>query len=389
MILKEINPEFIPGARIKVIGTGGAGCNAINRMIQEWLEGVEFITVNTDAQALGHSLVPENKRINIWLTLTKGLGAGGSPDIGRKAAEEDEDKIRLLLQDTDMIFITTGMGWGTWTGATPVIAQIAKEMGILTIWVVTRPFSFEGKKRAEYAADGLAKLRQSVDSLIVIPNDKVLNVSDKKTTVKQAFAMIDRILTQGVRGITDLIIKAGQLNVDFNDIKSVMSNSGNALLGIGYGEGENRAVDATRRAIENPLLETNLDGAKGVIFNITGGDDLTVFEVQEAAKIVEDIIDPDCNFKWGMSIDENFNNDEVKVTIVATGFQEQAKEKARKAPSDVFRSNITKSEGKMGFDTTPRGRTTRNEEVEQTNSQDIDWELPPTTKSFNTKRLVS
>lgn len=389
MILKEINPEFIPGARIKVIGTGGAGCNAINRMIQEWLEGVEFITVNTDAQALGHSLVPENKRINIWLTLTKGLGAGGSPDIGRKAAEEDEDKIRLLLQDTDMIFITTGMGWGTWTGATPVIAQIAKEMGILTIWVVTRPFSFEGKKRAEYAADGLAKLRQSVDSLIVIPNDKVLNVSDKKTTVKQAFAMIDRILTQGVRGITDLIIKAGQLNVDFNDIKSVMSNSGNALLGIGYGEGENRAVDATRRAIENPLLETNLDGAKGVIFNITGGDDLTVFEVQEAAKIVEDIIDPDCNFKWGMSIDENFNNDEVKVTIVATGFQEQAKEKARKAPSDVFRSNITKSEGKMGFDTTSRGRTTRNEEVEQTNSQDIDWELPPTTKSFNTKRLVS
>lgn len=324
MVINEVMPEFVPGAKIKVIWVWGCGNKALNRMIQEWLDGVEFVAVNTDAQDLASNLAQQ--KVNIWLNITKGLWAGANPDIGRKSAEEDEMNIKSVLADTDMVFITAGMwGWtGTW--AAPVVANIAKEMGILTVGIVTKPFSFEGKKRAENAEEGLRRMKEVVDTLIVIPNDKIYNLVDKKTTFKQAFTMIDKVLFLGVQGISDLIIKPGDINIDFADIKNVMIGSGNALLGIGYGAGEKRAVDAAREAIENPLLETNLDGAKKVIFAVSGGNDLTPIEVQEAASIVEEILDPEAEMIWGMSFDESFE-DEVKVTIIATGFEEQAKER--------------------------------------------------------------
>ena len=323
MVINEIMPEFIPGAKIKVFGVGGCGNKALNRMIQEGLTGVEFVAVNTDAQDLATNLAQQ--KVNIGLNITKGLGAGANPEIGRKSAEEDEMNLKSVMQDTDMVFITAGMGWGTGTGAAPVVASIAKSMGILTVGIVTKPFSFEGKKRSINAEEGLKKMKEVVDTLIVIPNDKIYTLVDKKTTFKQAFTMIDKVLYLGVQGISDLITKPGDINIDFADIREVMLNSGNALLGIGYGAGEKRAVDAARKAIENPLLETNLDGAKKVIFAVSGGMDLTPIEVQEAAAIVEEILDDDVNMIWGMSFDESFE-DEVKVTIIATGFEEQSKE---------------------------------------------------------------
>ncbi|MEI7563582.1 MAG: cell division protein FtsZ [bacterium] len=329
MVIQEINPEFIPGAKIKVLGVGGCGNKALNRMISEGMEGVGFVAINTDAQDLATNLA--SKKVNIGLNITKGLGAGANPDIGRKAAEESEPEIKAMLQDTDMVFITCGMGGGTGTGAAPVIAEIAKSMGILTVGIVTKPFSFEGNRRGFNAEEGLKKLKDAVDTLIVIPNDKIFNVIDKKTTFKQAFTMIDKILFLGVQGISDLIIKPGDINIDFADVKAVMTNSGNALLGIGYGAGEKRSVEAARKAIENPLLEENLDGAKSIIFAVSGGHDLTPAEVREAAAIVEEIIDPDVNFFWGMTLDDTME-DEVKVTIIATGFQEQSKEEILKQP---------------------------------------------------------
>lgn len=329
MVIHEINPEFIPGAKIKVLGIGGCGNKAINRMITEGLEGVGFVAINTDAQDLATNLA--EKKVNIGLNLTKGLGAGANPEIGRKAAEESEPEIKAMLQDTDMVFITCGFGGGTGTGAAPVIANIAKGMGILTVAIITKPFSFEGNKRGMNAEEWLKKIKEAVDTLIVIPNDKIYNVADKKTTFKQAFMLIDKILFLWVQGISELIIKPGDINIDFADVKAVMTDSGNALLGIGYGAGEKRAVEATRKAIENPLLEENLDGAKSIIFAVSGGHDLTPAEVREAAAIVEEIIDPDVNFFWGMTLDESME-DEVKVTIIATGFEEQSKEDILKQP---------------------------------------------------------
>jgi cell division protein ftsZ len=324
MITTEMIPEFIPGAKIKVFGVGGCGNKAINRMIDEGMsKEVEFVAVNTDTQDLGQSKA--QKTINIGLNVSKGLGAGANPEIGRKAAEEDEMNIKSVLQDANMVFVTAGMGGGTGTGAAPVVANLAKSMGILTIGIVTKPFSFEGKKRADNAEEGLKKMKEVVDTLIVIPNDKIYLTIDKKTTFKQAFLMIDKILYLGVQGITDLITKPGDINIDFADIQTVMKDSGNALLGIGYGVGEKRAVDAARQAISNPLLETNLDGAKNVIFAISGGEDLTPMEVSDAAEVVREILDDDVNMIWGMSLDNSFE-DEVKVTIIATGFEEQSKE---------------------------------------------------------------
>ena len=324
MVVNEVIPEFVPGAKIKVIWVWGCGNKELNRMIQEGLEGVEFVAVNTDAQDLATNLA--HQKVNIGLNITKWLWAGANPDIGRKSAEEDEMNIKSVLADTDMVFITAGMWGGTGTWAAPVVANLAKELGILTVGIVTKPFSFEGKKRAENAEEGLRRMKEVVDTLIVIPNDKIYNLVDKKTTFKQAFTMIDKVLFLGVQGISDLIIKPGDINIDFADIKNVMVGSGNALLGIGYGAGEKRAVDAAREAIENPLLETNLDGAKKVIFAVSGGNDLTPIEVQEAASIVEEILDPEAEMIWWMSFDESFD-DEVKVTIIATGFEEQAKER--------------------------------------------------------------
>lgn len=317
MIVQEFNPEFTPGARVKVIGVGGAGGNSVDRMVKEGLDWVEFVVVNTDAQVLANSLA--TKKVNIGLNLTKWLWAGANPETGRKAAEENIEDLKRLMEDTDMVFLTGGMGWGTGTGAAPVIAQLAKEMGILTVAVVTKPFSFEGKRRFQYALEGLEKMKKAVDTLIVIPNDKIFNIIDKKTTFKQAFSMIDKILYLGVQGISDLITKPGDINIDFADIKMIMQGTGTALLGIGYAEGENRAVDAARRAIDNPLLEANLEWAKNIIFAVTGGDDTTPLEVQEAARVVEEIADPDAMIVWGMTFDESYDG-EVKVTIIATGF---------------------------------------------------------------------
>lgn len=364
MVIQEVNPEFIPGAKIKILGVGGCGNKAIDRMITEGLEGVGFVAVNTDAQDLARSLA--DTKVNIGLNLTKGLWAGANPEIGRKSAEESEMEIKSVLQDTDMIFITSGMGGGTGTGAAPVIANIAKNMGILTVGIVTKPFSFEGRKREANAEEGLKKMKEAVDTLIVIPNDKIFTVIDKKTTFKQAFTMIDKILFLGVQGISDLIVKPGDINIDFADIKAVMTDSGNALLGIGYGVGEKRAVDAARTAISNPLLETNLDGAKKIIFAVSGGHDLTPAEVREAAAVVEEIIDPEANFFWGMTFDESME-DEVKVTIIATGFEEQSKDQILKTPKRDMLGRSIKRESE-NFIT----RLTKQETNPETNESEID-----------------
>ncbi len=323
MAFQEILPEILPGAKIKVFGVGGAWCNTVNRMIKEWIDGVEFVAVNTDAQVLATSLA--HKTINIWLNITKGLGAWANPEIWRKAAEESLESIKAELVDTDMVFITAGMWWWTGTGAAPVIGQLAKSMGILAVGVVTKPFSFEWKRRFEHALEWLTKMRESVDTLIVIPNDKIFNIIDKKTTFKQAFSMIDKILYLGVQGISDLIIRPGDINIDFADIRMIMQGSGTALLGIGYGQGEDRAIDAARRAIDNPLLEASLEGAKNIIFAVTGWEDLTPIEVQEAARVVEEIADPDAMIVWWMTFDESYEG-EVKVSIIATWFPEQVQE---------------------------------------------------------------
>lgn len=323
MVLQEITPEFIPWARIKVIWIWGSWGNTINRMIREWLDWVDFVAVNTDAQALSSNLAPI--KINIGLNITKWLWAWANPDIGRKSAEEDMEDLKRLLQDTDMIFITAGMWGGTWTWAAPVIAATAKAMGILTVWVVTKPFSFEWKKRLMNAIEWLEKMQTCVDTLIVIPNDKIFNIIDKKTTFKQAFTLIDKILLLWVQGISDLIVKPWDINTDFADVNVIMKDSWTALLWIGYGEWENRAVDAARRAIDNPLLEANLEGATNIIFAVTWGEDLTPVEVQEAARIVEEIADPEANIIWWMTFDDSYEW-EVKVTIVATWFPKATQE---------------------------------------------------------------
>lgn len=373
MVIQEINPEFIPGAKIKVLWVGGCGNKALNRMISEGLEGVGFVAINTDAQDLATNMA--DKKLNIGLNLTKGLGAGANPEIGRKAAEESETEIKSILQDTDMVFITCGMWGGTGTGAAPVIANIAKSMGILTVGIVTKPFSFEGNRRGMNADEGVAKLKEAVDTLIVIPNDKIYNITDKKTTFKQAFMLIDKILFLGVQGISELIIKPGDINIDFADIKAVMTDSGNALLGIGYGLGEKRAIEATRKAIDNPLLEENLDGAKSIIFAVSGGHDLTPAEVREAAAIVEEIIDPDVNFFWWMTLDESME-DEVKVTIIATGFQEQSKEDILKQPKRDILGRPTVRREAENFITRGIKKELAREEEEVSIAPEEDLETP-------------
>ncbi len=381
MTIQEITPDFIPGAKIKVIGVGGAGNKTLQRMIDEGLAGVEFVAINTDAQDL--AINGAQIKVNIGLNITKGLWAGANPEIGRKSAEESENEIKEAIKDADMVFITAGMGGGTWTGAAPVIASIAKGMGILTIGIVTTPFSFEGKKRSLNAEEGLAKIKDAVDSLIVIPNDKIFTIADKKTSFKQAFTMIDKILYLGVQGISDLIVKPWDINIDFADIRTVMADSGNTMLGIGYGAGENRAKEASRKAIENPLFETNLDGAKKVIFAVSGGADLTPVEVQEAASVIEEILDKDVNMIWGMSFDDSLE-DEVKVTIIATGFEEQSKEAIIKSTGrDILeRKPAPRRESENGF---LRGlkETVVEDDVSPFTTKNIEDETP----AFIKKRL--
>ncbi len=313
----EVMPEVTPVANIIVIGVGGGGGNAVNRMIKAGLNGIEFITVNTDAQALYHSEAPT--KINIGKATTRGLGAGSDPNIGKQAAEESTEELREAIDGADMVFITCGLGGGTGTGASPVIANIAKELGILTVAVVTKPFSFEGQRRKNQSDEGFENLKNKVDTLITIPNDKILAIIDKKTPLNDAFAVVDDVLRQGVQGIADLITVHGMINVDFADVKAVMENAGSALMGIGYGTGESRAAEAAKAAIESPLLELSIDGAKGVLFNITGGNDLSMFEVDEAAKVITEAADPEANIIFGAVLNDSYTG-EIKITVVATGF---------------------------------------------------------------------
>ncbi|MFP3124185.1 MULTISPECIES: cell division protein FtsZ [Bacillaceae] len=326
-------------ANIKVIGVGGGGNNAVNRMIEHGVQGVDFIAVNTDAQAL--NLSKAEIRMQIGGKLTRGLGAGANPEVGKKAAEESKEQIQEALRGADMVFVTAGMGGGTGTGAAPVIAQVAKELGALTVGVVTRPFTFEGRKRATQAAAGIAALKENVDTLIVIPNDRLLEIVDKNTPMLEAFREADNVLRQGVQGISDLIAVPGLINLDFADVKTIMSNKGSALMGIGVGTGESRAAEAAKRAISSPLLETSIDGAQGVLMNITGGTNLSLYEVQEAADIVASASDLEVNMIFGSVINENLK-DEIVVTVIATGFDDSislqippAKPSARPAVSGV------------------------------------------------------
>lgn len=304
-------------ARIKVIGVGGGGNNAVNRMIEAGLRGVDFVAVNTDKQAL--FLSKANTKIQIGDKLTKGLGAGANPEIGEKAANESRDEIAMAIKDADMVFVTAGMGGGTGTGGAPVIAQIAKEMGILTVGVVTKPFMFEGRKRMQQAERGIANLKGVVDTLVTIPNDRLLHIADKKTSMLEAFKMADDVLRQGVQGISDLIAVPGLINLDFADVKTIMLEQGLAHMGIGRGTGENKAEDAAKQAISSPLLETSIEGAKGVLLNITGGPDLGLQEVNVAAELIQNSADPDATIIFGAVIDENIK-DEIIITVIATGF---------------------------------------------------------------------
>ena len=329
--MAKIEPEVAAFARIKVIGVGGSGKNAVNHMINSKIKGVEFIVMNTDAQDLHHSLAP--KKIHIGKNLTRGLGTGMNPEIGRKAAEETKEEIQGVLKGADMVFISCGMGGGTGTGAAPIVAGVAKEQGALTIGVVTKPFMFEGSHRARLAEQGLDELRKQVDALIVVPNDRIMSVANKDTTFASAFMMCDDVLRQAVEGISDLITTPGVVNVDFADIRSVLSNAGSALLGIGSSTGDNRAQEAALIAINSPLLDISVSGAKGVLFAIAGGEDLRMHEIQDAAKIITEAIDPDARVIFGAIHDEKLKKNEIKITVIASGFPEGIEKK------NLFTSN--------------------------------------------------
>ncbi len=311
-------PELGNFAKIKVIGVGGGGGNAINRMIKENLQGVEFIAVNTDAQALFFSEAPY--QIRIGDKLTKGLGAGGDPEIGAKAAQESEEELRKVVEDADMVFITAGIGGGTGTGASPLIGRLAKEAGALTLGVVTKPFTFEGKHRTKVAEEGIAELKQRVDTLIVIPNDRLLELVDKKASIQEAFSVADDVLRQGIQGISELITVPGLINLDFADVRTIMAKGGSALMAVGHASGEARAVDAAHAAVSSPLLDVTIDGATGVLFNVTGGTDLTLHEVNEAARVIREMAHPDVNLIFGAVMDPEMEDGEIQITVIATGF---------------------------------------------------------------------
>ncbi|MBO8126011.1 MAG: cell division protein FtsZ [Firmicutes bacterium] len=339
MIELDLAPEQF--AKIKVIGVGGGGSNAVNRMIDAGVQGVEFVALNTDAQAL--RLSNAQYKLKLGERLTKGLGAGSNPEIGKEAAEESRDELRELLEGSDMVFITAGMGGGTGTGGAPIVAEVAREVGALTVGVVTKPFTFEGRRRLRQAEMGIANLKDKVDTLITIPNDRLLQVVEKKTSVLEAFKVADDVLRQGVQGISDLITIPGLINLDFADVKTIMSSAGSALMGIGVRSGEHRAAEAATAAISSPLLEASIEGAKGVLLNITGGADLGLFEVNEAAEIIAKAADPDANIIFGAVIDESLK-DEVRVTVIATGFDvsekpEQSKDKAQGLEIKPFASD--------------------------------------------------
>lgn len=321
---KRITPEIETFARIRVIGIGGSGVNAINHMVNSKVKGVEFIAINSDAQDLHGSLA--KRKIHIGKNLTHGLGTGMNSDLGRRAAEETRQEIQESLQGSDMVFVTCGMGGGTGTGAAPIIAKIAKELGALTIAVVTKPFSFEGAQRARLADEGLLDLKKEVDAFIVIPNDKILSIVDQQTSAKSAFAMCDEVLRQAVEGVSDIITTPGDINTDFNDIRSIMENAGPALMGIGIAENDGRATEAATRAVNSPLLNVSINGAKGILFVVAGSDDLGILEIQEAAKVINESTDKDARIIFGMMHDEKMKKGQIRIIVIATGFPEGALE---------------------------------------------------------------
>ena len=329
-------------ATIKVIGVGGAGTNAVNRMVDNGLRGVEFIAVNTDKQAL--ALSKATNKVQIGEKLTKGLGAGANPEVGKRAAEESRDELAALVQGADLVFVTCGMGGGTGTGAAPVIAEVAREQGILTIGVVSKPFLFEGRQRMKNAEKGIAELKTNVDTLVVVPNDRLLQIVNKATTMSDAFRIADDTLRQGIQGISDLIALPAMINLDFADVRTVMESRGMAHMGIGTGSGENRLIEAAKAAISSPMLETSIDGARAVLINVTGSSDMTLLEVNEAAQLIQQAADPEANIIFGAGIDDNLS-DEVRITVIATGFEKQFYA-GRNPVSDLPRRPLTKEEGK-------------------------------------------
>ncbi len=318
--MPQIKPDIETFAKIKVVGIGGSGGAAVNRMMESKIRGVDFVVMNTDVQALHHNSAP--KKIHIGKTITRGLGAGMNPEVGLKSAEESQNDIRDVLKETDMVFITCGLGGGTGSGASPIVAEIAKELGILTVAVVTKPFSFEGPKRLEIAEEAWENLARSVDTIITIPNDRILQVIDNKTSMLEAFKIVDDTLRQGVQGISELITIPGLINVDFADVKTIMQDTGSSLMGIGTGTGDNRAVQAAQEAVSSPLLELSIDGASGILFTITGGKDITMSEVNEAAKIITSSASDDARIIFGANVDESLK-DEIRITVIATGFDDR------------------------------------------------------------------
>ncbi|MEK7157594.1 MAG: cell division protein FtsZ [Patescibacteria group bacterium] len=381
--MAQIKPEVEAFARIKVLGIGGSGKGALNHMVSTKVTGVEFIAINTDAQDLHHSLA--KKKIHIGKNLTRGLGTGMNPELGKRAVEETKEEIQEALKGADMVFIAGGMGGGTGTGASPGVARTAKELGALTVAVVTKPFFFEGLQRMKLAEQGIEDLRKEVDAIIIIPNDRLLANIDKTTTAKNAFAMCDEILKQAVEGISDLITMPGIINIDFADIRAILENAGSALMGIGTASGEKRAEEAAKMAINSPLLELSVHGAKGVLFSIAGGDDLTMFEIQEAAKIVTESIDPNAKVIFGTIRDEKMKKNEIKVTVIASGFPDAAAKKpafhSTESPTStddkkgkIFNSMPTSSAAK---DAKPLPEEKKEANNETTEDDDSDWGAVP------------
>ena len=379
-----IKPDVQRFAKIKVVGLGGGGSNSISSMIAlQQIQGVEFVAINTDAQALMNN--PSPTKVQIGESLTKGLGSGGDPEIGKQAAEESTQKLEDVLQDADMVFLTAGMGGGTGTGSIPIVAQIAKSIGALTVAVVTKPFSFEGTRRMIVAEEGIEKLKDKVDAMIVIPNQRLLETVDKNITLQEAFRLADSVLGQGVQGISDLITMPGLINVDFADVKAIMSNAGSALMGIGVAGGENRASAAARMAIASPLLEVSIEGAKGVLFNIVGGSDLSMTEVNEAAQIIAQAADPDANIIFGATIKED-QLDQVKISVIATGFDETRRRLREYIGTGIGSASLQTGapswqEEEEIVEETPAPQTVGEAEEEERDKDEDDLEIPAFLRS--------
>ncbi len=376
--MAKLNPDIESFARIKVIGVGGSGKNAVNHMIGSKVNGVEFIVMNTDVQDLHKSLA--DKKINLGKNLTKGLGAGMNPEVGKKAAEETKAEIQDVIKGADLVFIACGMGGGTGTGAAPIVARASKEQGILTVAVVTRPFSFEGQHRMRLAEMGIKELEKEVDAIVIIPNDRLLAISEKETTFKDAFAMCDEVLRQAVEGITDLITTPGIINVDFADIKAIMADAGSALMGIGRASGDNRAEEAALRAINSPLLEISINGAKGVLFSIAGNEDLGIQEVQTAAKIITESIDQDAKVIFGTTKDEKLKKGEIRITVIATGF-----------PTDSPRKSLFQAQTEMTIQKAPElpeKKEIRPKKQEVVDTMEADDDFIPTSNKKESIEIV-